>query len=171
MTSDPLYQAVRRYVLRLLSDVELAKDIAQEVFLRRQMQLQNQRAVRNERAWAYRTARNLVTDYFRKQGNRGSIIELTDSFPDESTRFRPLQQAETKEQAEILHDKLNDLSARHREAIRLKFQEGLSYVEIGKIMEVPRTTVAWLLRDAIEKLRNELVGSPPPGGCVGDSRQ
>jgi len=57
----------------------------------------------------------------------------------------------------MLHDKLNDLSPRHREAIRLKFQEDLTYAEIAKTIKEPTTTVAWLLRDAIEKLRKELL--------------
>ncbi len=83
--------------------------------------------------------------------------ELTDAFPDESTRFQPLHQAARNEQAEMLHEKLNDLSTRHREAIRLKFQEGLSYAEIARVMNEKVANVGWLLRDAIEKLRKELL--------------
>jgi len=152
MTSDPLYQAVLRYALRLLGDEDFAQDVAQEVFLRRQ----TRENVQNERAWAYRTARNLAIDHFRKQGRRGPVEELPDSLPDESTRFRPLQQAEQKEQTEMLHDKLNNLSPRHREAVRLKFQEGLTYAEIAQVMNETVTTVGWLLHDAIQKLRREL---------------
>jgi len=154
MTSDPLYLAVIRYALRLSGDKELAQDIAQEVFLRRQ----TQQTVQNERAWAYRTARNLVIDHFRKHRRAGPVEPLPDSLPDESTRFRPVQQAEQKEQIEMLHDKLNDdLSPRHREAIRLKFQEGLSYAEIAETMNETVATVGWLLHEAIQRLRRELV--------------
>jgi len=157
MTSDPLYQAVLRYAWRLLGDRGLAQDVAQEVFLRRHLQ----ESVQNERAWAYRTARNLVIDHFRKYGSRknrrqGSLEELPDSLPDESTRFRPVDQAEQKEQTEMLHDKLNKLSPRHREAIRLKFQEGLTYAEIAQIMNETVTTIGWLLHEAIQKLRKEI---------------
>ena len=152
MTSDPLYQAVLRYALRLLGDAESAQDVAQEVFLRRQTQ-QN---VQNQRAWAYRTARNLVIDLFRKQ-RRMSMEELPDSLPDESTRFRPAQLAEQKEQTEMLHEKLNNLSPRHREAIRLKFQEGLTYAEIAQIMNETVATVGWLLHEAIKQLRREMI--------------
>ena len=156
MASDPLYQAVLRYALRLLGDVELAQDVAQEVFLRRQ----TQKAVQNERAWAYRTARNLVIDHFRqlsrKRNRLGTVEELPDSLPDESTRFRPADRAEQKEQTEMLHDKLNNLSPRHREAIRLKFQEGMTYAEIAQIMNETVATVGWLLHEAIAKLRKEL---------------
>ena len=155
MTLDPLYQAVLRYAWRLLGDQELAQDVAQEVFLRRQSQRHHQKAVQHERAWAYRTARNLVIDYFRKQVRREQVEELPDSLPDESTRFRPVHQAEQKEQIEMLHDKLNTLSPRHREAIRLKFQEGLSYAEIAKIMNETVAAVGWLLHEAIQKLRKE----------------
>ncbi|MCL2304599.1 MAG: sigma-70 family RNA polymerase sigma factor [Planctomycetaceae bacterium] len=155
MTSDPLYQAVLRYAWRLLGDRELAQDVAQEVYLRRQ----TQKAIQNERAWAYRTARNLVIDYFRKRDRLGTVEELPDSLPDESTCFRPVDQAQQKEQTEMLHEKLNKLSPRHREAIRLKFQEGLTYTEIAQIMNETVATIGWLLHEAILKLRTELRAS------------
>ena len=88
---DSLYDAIRRYAARLLSDLEAGKDITQEVFLR----LEQQRdTVKNPQAWAYKTARNLVIDHFRKIGR---MEQLTEDLPADATRFDPSILTEKKE--------------------------------------------------------------------------
>ncbi|MDR0705286.1 MAG: hypothetical protein LBF88_09900, partial [Planctomycetaceae bacterium] len=64
MFDDPLlYECIRRYAARLLSDSDAANDVVQEVFL---CFKQHRRSITQPRAWAYRTARNLVIDRFRQ---------------------------------------------------------------------------------------------------------
>ena len=153
MDNDTLYDAIRRYAARLLSDPEAAEDVAQEVFLRLQ---QNRENVGQPRAWAYRTARNLVIDHFRKK-RQTNLGESLQELPAEATRFNPALLAEKRETYEMIQEKMNDLSARHREVLRLKFQEGLKYAEIAEVIDEPVTTVGWLLHEAVHKLRKELV--------------
>jgi RNA polymerase sigma factor (sigma-70 family) len=52
---------------------------------------------------------------------------------------------------------MNNLSARHREVLRLKFQEGLKYAEIADVLGEPVTTVAWLIHEAVSLLRKEFI--------------
>jgi len=153
MKDYSLYEAIVRYSARLLADAEAAKDIAQEVFLRLE---QGRNDVQNERAWAYRTARNLVIDQLRRSGRFGPM-PLDDDIPAEATRFNPAVLTERKETLEMLEEKMNQLSTRHREVLRLKFQEGLKYAEIAEILGETVTTIAWLLHEAITKLRKEMV--------------
>jgi RNA polymerase sigma-70 factor (ECF subfamily) len=148
---DILYEAIRRYAVRLLSDDDAAQDIAQEVFLRFE---QKQGTIEQPRAWAYQTARNLMIDRFRKN-KKNETSELPDSIPAEATRFNPAMIAEKKEEIEMIQQKINNLTAKHREVLRLKFQEGLKYAEIAKIIDEPVTTVAWLIHEAVLKLRKE----------------
>ncbi len=159
MNDDALYEAVRRYAARLLSDAQIAQDIAQEVFLRQSTQTP---PPENPRAWAYRTARNLVIDHFRKTKRltfaKPAEGEL-ESLPDAATRFNPVLLAEQKELNAMLHEKIDELSPRHREVLRLKFQEGLKYAEIAEVIGEPITTVGWLLHEAIQKLRDSLTRS------------
>jgi RNA polymerase sigma-70 factor (ECF subfamily) len=152
MQDDNLYEAIRRYAARLLSDSDTAKDIAQEVFLRLE---QNQGSIAQPRAWAYRTARNLVIDRFRREKDKTN--ELPSDLLAEATRFNPALLAEKKEEIEMIRKKMNGLSVRHREVLRLKFQEGLKYAEIAEVLGEPVTTVAWLIHEAITLLRKELI--------------
>jgi len=56
----------------------------------------------------------------------------------------------------MIQQKINDLSPRHREVLRLKFQEGLKYAEIAEVLGESVATVGWLLHEAIAMLRKEM---------------
>ncbi len=154
---NELYEAIRRYATRLLGNFDAAQDIVQEVFLRME---QHGSEIEQERAWAYRTARNLVIDHFRRKtspkrqrgGEAAGIFDL----PAEATRFSPALLAEKKETLNMLSEKMNDLPDRHREVLRLKFQEGLKYAEIAEVLKLSVPTVGWLLHEAIGMLRREM---------------
>jgi len=153
--ADTLHGAIRRYAARLLSDPEAGKDIAQEVFLRLEQQraVQDGGGITNPQAWAYKTARNLVIDHYRRSGR---TEPLSDDLPADATRFDPVILTEKKEILTMIQQKINDLSPRHREVLRLKFQEGLKYTEIAEVLGETVTTIAWLLHEAIAMLRKEL---------------
>ncbi|GHT32310.1 DNA-directed RNA polymerase sigma-70 factor [Planctomycetales bacterium] len=151
---NELYGSILIYAARLLSDSESAKDITQEVFLRLEQnkdRVQNG-SVQNVKAFAYKTARNLIIDCFRKT----KMETLTEDLPADKTLFNPAILAEKKEQKKMLEEKFNELAPRHREVLRLKFQEGLKYAEIAEILGEPVTTIAWLIHEAVAKLRSEL---------------
>ncbi|MDR0391911.1 MAG: sigma-70 family RNA polymerase sigma factor [Planctomycetaceae bacterium] len=156
MLDKKLYKSICRYLSRLVSNEELVKDIAQEVFLRLE---QNQQNISHQRSWAYRTARNLVIDHYRRQSHAANpmvVGGMVQYLPANTVKFNPATLAEKKESINMMIEKLNNLSQRHREVLRLKFQEGMKYSEIAKVIEEPITTVSWLLHDAINKLRKEL---------------
>ncbi len=157
-----LYEAIHRYATRLLGDAEAAKDVTQETFLRFE---QHRGEISQPRAWLYRTARNLVIDHFRNKSRKGGggiysgavLTEvLPNDLPAEATRFSPALLAEKKETLNMLSEKMNDLPDRHREVLRLKFQEGLKYAEIAEVLKLSVPTVGWLLHEAIAKLREEM---------------
>jgi len=151
MTSASFYDAICRYATRLLSNSEAGKDIAQEVCLRFEQQREN---VTQPTAWAYKTARNLVIDQYRRSSKAPGA--LPEDLPADATRFNPVILAERKEIQTMIQQKINDLSPRHREVLRLKFQEGLKYAEIAEILGETVTTIAWLLHEAIAILRQKL---------------
>jgi RNA polymerase sigma-70 factor (ECF subfamily) len=157
MTAATFYDDIRRYAARLLNNLEAGNDIAQEVALRYEQQ---RSTIVQPKAWAYKTARNLVIDQYRRDTTRGHA-PLPDDLPADATRFNPLILAERKEIHTMIQQKINDLSPRHREVLRLKFQEGLKYTEIADVLGESVSTVAWLLHEAIALLRKELGNSSP----------
>lgn len=143
---------IRIYALRLLRNRALAEEFAQEAFLRF-LEYRKVGEVRNPRAWLYRTTRNMVYDYFRRQKKRREIREYLTEFPGETSTPDAAAAVEQKEDREMLLSKLHALSMRHQEVIRLKFQEKLTYDEIAEVTGESRSTVARLLSEAIQLLR------------------
>ena len=146
------YAEIKRYVLRLVRRSALAEDLTQETFLR-WMESGRSVPLENRRAWLYRTARNLVYDHFRREKCWTDIQNALTYHRTSDASDDLLDSLEKKETQTMLLSKLNDLPPRQREAVRLKFQEKLTYDEIAQVMGESRSTVGWLLHEALTKLR------------------
>lgn len=51
---------------------------------------------------------------------------------------------------------MSSLSSRQQEAVRLKFQQNLSYREIAEILEITESNVGFILHTALTSLRQEM---------------
>ncbi len=156
-----LLEKLYRYLLRLTQNSAVAEDIAQETYLRWLTQEKTPPPPPPvppdmRRAWMYRTARNLAMDHFRttKRQREGQVHWFARA--EARIMESPEITAQRKEEMETLLKKIQELSPRHQEAVRLKFQEKLTYDEIAAVLDVPRTTVAWLLHESISFLRKEM---------------
>jgi RNA polymerase sigma-70 factor (ECF subfamily) len=147
---------VRYAAQRLGGDLERARDIVQEAFLR----LCNERGEDVEAhvaEWLHRVVRNLAIDTRRKE-SRMKELSLEDyarraertALPDEA-----LQHGDAV--AHVL-ERLERLPGKQREALRLKFQSGLSYKEIAAVMDETVGNVGWLIHVGLKGLRGRLIG-------------
>lgn len=153
-SQDEMYKAIRVYAQRLVRNYTLAEEFTQEAFLRLWEEKENKpQKVGNERAWLYRTTRNMIFDFLRRQKKQREIFTHISASTTDYTPEQPSAAAEKKEAEEMLMQKLDQLSERHREAVRLKFQEKLTYDEMAVVMGESRATVSRLLAEAIQKLR------------------
>lgn len=150
------------YATRLLGgDVERGRDAVQEAFLRlcRQEDL-----TELGREWLFTVTRRICIDVQRKE-SRMTTVEDHDAV-DALGGTASLSSGEASDGAsigsddELLHA-LHRLPARQQEAIRLKFESGLSYAEIARVMETSAGNVGWILHTAIQGLRSRMV---PEGG-------
>lgn len=154
----PYYNEIRQYAVRLTRNWSIGEDIVQETYLR---YYQSQKAIPEaaRRAWLYRTARNLVIDLFRRQKRTTKVEEIlkTDIVPGQMEKAAgdPRKTLERQETQNRLIDTINQLPPRHREVVRLKFQQQLSYDEIAQITGESKPMVGWLLHEAIQKLKKE----------------
>ena len=121
--------------------------------------------------WLSRILQNKIRDRaeFHSAAKRDSSREVSftrapgkDS--DDKPQFEPassglsgLESAELREQLELLHEHLEELSQLHREAIRLVYFEGLSLREAGeRLGQRSEAAIRMLIRRAADRLKESL---------------
>lgn len=160
---------IERLIGRMVRDVDLVQDIAQETFIRAYRAIPQFRGESQFYTWLYRIAVNtakkalgdlkrdlLVTESARsgrdEEGEETSRVEneLTDG-------ETPDALLASKQIAAAVNSAIEDLSEDLRQAITLREIEGLSYEEIAEVMNCPIGTVRsriFRAREAIaERLR------------------
>lgn len=154
-------QRLLRYAARQLRGRGSAAEVVQESFMRLHKEFHANGVPPNLRAWLYRVVRNLSISHLRGTARFDTpddpdwLVRLVSKEPD-SGGGDPSILAEKKEEQTMVLETLDQLPPRQREVVRLKFQEGLTYAEIGQVTDQTVTTVGWLLHEAIATLRKKL---------------
>jgi len=94
--------------------------------------------------------------YNAQQKKRAEICAYLTHCVPERTPASVCEEVQKKENSEMLLQKIDQLPLRHREAVRLKFQEELTYEEIAEVLGISRAGVGRILSEAIRKLREML---------------
>jgi RNA polymerase sigma-70 factor, ECF subfamily len=151
------YDAVYRYCYYRVNDVDLAQDLASEVFVRMVQSLDRFRVRgRPLLAWLYTIARNLVTDMHRQKARAthlplGGAAQLsTDGNGDLARRV------DRRLQADCLASALRHLTEEQRQVIVLKFIEDLNNAEIGRLLDKSEGAIKSLQHRALTALRRAL---------------
>ncbi len=143
-----------RYATRLLGDWSQAESVVQEAFIR-WMDAGAIVPAENVRAWMYRVVRNKSFDLLRHE-NRGVSLDNSEKGEPVDRREGPARQVIQKEEQAMLLEEITHLPERQQEALRLKFQEGLTYREIAEATDQTSSTVGWLLHKALSTLRQKM---------------
>jgi RNA polymerase sigma factor (sigma-70 family) len=146
------------YALRLAGERTAAEDIVQEAFMRLHEQLDQ---VNEPRRWLYRTVHNLALNHRRRAGKTVPLDTPAEeglALCPETTDPQPLpdEQIARWEGIGLVRLTLKGLDERSQELIRLKFNEGLSYKEIGSRTGLTVGHVGYLLHHAIKAMADEL---------------
>jgi len=156
-----------RYLVYLSGNRELAEDLFQETWIR-VLERGHQYDGKHEfSTWLYAVARNLTIDYLRKK-SPVSLDGMIDGMM-EDERHAPLEPADTRpmawevvaqhEQAERVSAALVSIPAEYREAVVLRFQEGLALDEIATITGTKLGTVKSRLYRGLNMLMSRLQGA------------
>ena len=142
---------VQRLIGRMVRDVDLVEDIAQETFIRAYRALAQFRGEAQFYTWLYRIAVNTAKKALMDLKRNPTVSENSfKSDNDDETSFleNELTSSETpdavlasKEIAQIINAALEVLPEELRQAITLREIEGLSYEEISEAMNCPIGTV------------------------------
>ncbi len=145
-------------VYRVTGNREDAADITQEAFLRVYARLDDLRGREiNLAAYLHRTARNLVYDHASARGRERPTATIErDAGADPSLAADPALSALAAAQGDDVRAANARLPERHRLVLALRELEGMSYAEIGRVLDITTGAVAQLLARARLALRREL---------------
>ena len=159
---------IERLIGRMVRDVDLVQDIAQETFIRAYRALPQFRGDSAFYTWLYRiavnTAKKALVDLKRDPLVTESARAGSNDDDDETSRVeRELTDGETpeavlasKEIAQAVNAAIEALSEDLRQAITLREIEGLSYEEIAELMNCPIGTVRSRIFRAREAIAQRL---------------
>ena len=155
--SDELF----RHCMVRLSDRERALELTQECFMRTWEYIQKGQEVREVRPFLYRTLRHLIIDEYRKKKSV-SLEALASAREAKPEDLLPPDDSNTLEAAlERFEGKrvlagLEQLPDLYREALMLRYVEGLTPVEIAKVIGESENVVSVRVHRALKKLRDIL---------------
>lgn len=155
---------------RLVGRIDMAEDLAQDVFLR--VYRSRKRYVPGSKfsTWIYTIAHNVASNALRTLARRREV-KLAGGESRESGELNgdplalaavaasgqmPTRQADRRELSELVKHAVAQLSDRQREAVLLNKFEHLSYEEIATVMDLTPAAVKSLLSRARAKLRDVL---------------
>jgi RNA polymerase sigma-70 factor (ECF subfamily) len=143
---------VERLISRMVRDVDLVPDIAQETFMRAYRALPNFRGDSAFYTWLYRIAVNTAKKALVELKRDLLLVESARPLreDDSETSWSQIEPSHgespdvllaAKEVAVAVNAAMEELSAELRQAITLREIEGLSYDDIAEIMNCPIGTV------------------------------
>jgi RNA polymerase sigma-70 factor (ECF subfamily) len=158
-------------LFRLTSDVEEARDLTQETFLRAFQAIGKFRGDADLKTWLYRIAINQARNRWRwwRRRRRDATVSLDAPLGEReetvATRLEdanatdPEQEAMAHEREAQLRDALQGLRSSYREAVILRDVEGFTYEEIAATLQINIGTVKSRLARGRLQLRKKLEGS------------
>ena len=189
--ADAFEQLVEKYQGRLISVLEHlvptrghAEDLAQEVFMRVYRARASYVPGAKFSTWLFTITHNVASNAIRKMSRRKEVnltnspsgkvpVRPLDSMAKEKSGLMPTLQTDRKEIKVIVEQAVQSLNERQRMALLLKYFEGMSYVDIGRAMELSSQAVKSLLSRARGNLCEILQpyidsGQLPAGGVQFD---
>jgi len=157
---DEYYSKIFGYVLRRTGDVEIARDVVSETFLKA---LKNLWRFRWQgapfSAWLYRLASNEIPNFFRQKKPVVGLDKLGDPvFSADLFEEIMLAEEKLKEHKEFLEvqKQILLLDQRYQAVISLRFFEKKQIKEIAQILGKSEGTIKSLLHRGLTKLRNQI---------------
>ena len=142
---------IQRLIGRMVRDVDLVEDIAQETFIRAYRALHQFRGDAQFYTWLYRiavnTAKKSLMELKRDPTVSESFLKSDDDDETKTRRNEPMSDETpesvfaAKEIAAVVNAAMEALPEELRQAVTLREIEGLSYEEISTVMNCPIGTV------------------------------
>ena len=144
-----------RYLLRLAKEPAAADDLFQQTWLNVVRQAGGFDAAARFDTWLFAIAHNTAVDWMRRKTGE-SLDDHDGRLP--AREPDGFAAAMAGERAGILAAEMAALPAPYREALTLRFEEGMKMEEISVVAGVPLSTVKSRVRRGLEALRQSMSG-------------
>jgi RNA polymerase sigma factor (sigma-70 family) len=156
------YDSLYFYGKKLVQDDDLVKDCVQNLFLKMWKTRHNLMAVKSVRPYLLKSLRRHIGDQITALNRQKTIqVQYQSEFQITFSHEDFLIASQTdQEQSEALARCLNTLPSRQREALFLRFYEGLDYPRIAEVMHLNVQSVRNLIHQSLKSIKR-LMNLPP----------
>ena len=144
--------AIFRFCIVKVSDVELAEDMTQEVFTRYWQYLRNGREMTNTRSFLYTIANNMAKDWYKKKKSDSLDTKMESGYMPGDTGAGPEVLASYQE----ILTTIEDMEQKDKEVLLLKYVEGLDPKDIAVILQESANVISVRLNRATARLQQKL---------------
>ena len=144
--------AIFRFCLVKVSNVELAEDMTQEVFTRYWQYLREDKEMTNTRSLLYTIANNMAKDWYKRkkpvslddQIDTGQLPKDSSASPEVLAAYQEVLSA------------IESMEQKDREVLLLKYVEGLDPKDIAQVLDESANTISVRLNRATRRLQENL---------------
>jgi RNA polymerase sigma-70 factor (ECF subfamily) len=150
---------IRGAIYRLVGSDEEARDLCQEAFLKAYKSLRSFKQEARFSSWLYQIALNLCRDRMRRR--RGKTMVSLDELEEGGAAMpvagpTALDLLQERDTSRLVAQAVESLPGEQREVIILKEYQGLTFLEIAQVLDVPISTVKTRLYRGLDQLRSRL---------------
>ena len=154
--------AVFRYCFVCTSNREVALDLAQDTFVRFWNSITKNETdaanIKNERAFLFTIARNLIIDWYRKKKSVSleALTEGSEESGGSTMQFSDSSKADLERLGEARHlmGKIKDIDPIYQQAVYLRFVEDLKPKEIADILGESANVISVHINRGLKQLRD-----------------
>jgi RNA polymerase sigma-70 factor (ECF subfamily) len=148
-TVREFYSYLKNYIQKKVSDPHIAEDLTQEVMYRLAVAEEEDREIRNVKAWLFQTTRHVIADYYRDK-ERNPVENLRDSFPTKASDLEMKKVAE----ADFLIPMIKLLPEKYSRPLLMSDIEELPQKEIARKLDLGLSATKMRILRARKKLRD-----------------
>ncbi len=147
------HRRLYRYLFRLVGEASTADDLFQQTWLNVVRQIAGFDARRSFDTWLFAIAHNAAMDLLRRKTGE-SLDEREYALP--ASAADGLAAVMAAQRSAILAAEMAHLPALYREALTLRFEEGMKLEEIAEVTQAPLSTVKSRVQRGLEALRQSM---------------
>lgn len=154
-----LFNSLYKFALSIIQSRQQAEEIVSDVFVKLWMVRQSLTGIKNPSVYLYTSVRNRALDYLRKDRSHTIVHLSPQDWEDSLIELKdPSDYCISSDLMKKINAAINQLPPQSKVIFRLVKEDGLSYKQVAKIMEISPLTVRNHLAIAVRKIGEILPG-------------